>query len=383
MFSTFRDAVGTMPWLVLALSQLAHAACECGYSVNASTSNEFAFYTDLIENDWLHTDTNNITSTGWIAQEYSVNAADAHGNFGKRTKVGNVDTNPLKDKFSWSGETENGGDPGLRITVRGDHSDGYVSGGEVVSLRDDIWYGSFRVGMKLTGVHGTVGSMFWYWNNSQELDLELLSKDFNNSQGAVNFVMHTPESWERGGDASNTTGYRLQPLPFRPDEQFHEYRFDWSPGKVDYYVDGQWVWQMNHQVPDHPGSLHMNHWSNGNPQWSTGPPDTDAIMTVSYVKAYFNTSNKAHNDGYRQRWANWNASQVCQIPDQKSAPDTAGPDGNKTANTYFFSYDGTDKVPGQDVVKTTRSAASSVFGSTSFSLYVPVMVVLFSWAFAI
>jgi len=92
-----------------------------------------------------------------------VNAADAHGKFGKRTKVGNVDTNPLKDKFSWSGETENGGDPGLRITVRGDHSDGYVSGGEVVSLRDDIWYGSFRVGMKLTGVQGTVGSMFWVW----------------------------------------------------------------------------------------------------------------------------------------------------------------------------------------------------------------------------
>ena len=222
-----------------------------------------------------------------------------------------------------------------------------------------------------------------YWNNSQELDLELLSKDFNNSQGAVNFVMHTPESWERGGDASNTTGYRLQPLPFRPDEQFHEYRFDWSPGKVDYYVDGQWVWQMNHQVPDHPGSLHMNHWSNGNEQWSMGPPETDAIMAVSYVKAYFNTSNKAHNDGYRQRCANWNASQVCQIPDQKSAPDMAGPDGNKTANTYFFSYDGTDKVPGQEVFKTTRSAASSVFGSTSFSLYIPVMVVLFSWAFAI
>jgi len=380
MFSTFREAAGAMPWLVLALSQLTNAACECGYSVNASSSNQFASYTDLIENDWLHTDTNNVTSAGWRIQEYNVSSTDAHGDLGKRMQVRNVDTNPLKDKFSWSGETENGGDPGLRLWVRGDHSDGYVNGGELVSLRDDVWYGSFRVGMKMASVSGTVGSMFWYWNNSQEIDVELLSKDFNNSQGTVNYVMHTPESWANGGDASTTAGFRQQALAFRPDEKFHEYRFDWSPGKVDYYVDGEWVFEMTHEVPDHPGSLHINHWSNGNKYWSSAPPDTDTVMTVSYVKAYFNTSDLAHNDRFKKRCGTWNPSQVCQIPDQKVAPDTSGPDGNKTANTYFFSFDGNDKVPGQEVFKTTRSAASSVFGTTSFSIFVPAVVALLSWA---
>jgi hypothetical protein len=139
----------------------ANAACECGYSVNSSTSAEFASFTDLMENDFLHTVVDNITEAGWRVQAYNVSSKDARGPYGKEFLVDNVESNPLKDSHAWAGDSENGGDPGLRLWVRGDHSKGLVSGAEMASVRDDVLYGSFRVAMKLSGASGTCGAFFW------------------------------------------------------------------------------------------------------------------------------------------------------------------------------------------------------------------------------
>jgi hypothetical protein len=116
-----------------------------------------------MENDFLHTVVDNITEAGWRVQQYNVSAEDARGRsgYGKEFDLGNVESNPLKDSHSWSGDSENGGDAGLRLWVRGDHSKGFISGAELASVRDDVLYGSFRVGMKLSGLSGTCGAFFW------------------------------------------------------------------------------------------------------------------------------------------------------------------------------------------------------------------------------
>ncbi|KAF2705821.1 glycoside hydrolase family 16 protein [Pleomassaria siparia CBS 279.74] len=383
MFSMMREALAAMPWLILAMSPLANAACECGYSVNASTSDQFTSYTDLMENDFLHTVVDNITEAGWRVQVYNVSSTVLPPQpYGKNFTLENVESNPLKDKYSWTGDSENGGDAGLRLWVRGDTSNGYVQSAEVASVREDILHGSFRIGMKLSGAGATCGAFFWFHSDAQEIDMEFLSKDFTDTQSLVNLVLQTPESVAAGYDASNTSEYKKQPLYFRPDEKVHEYRYDWAPGSVKFYVDGTFVYEMTENIPVDAGHMLMNHWSNGNALWSGGPPKQDTYLTVTYVKSYFNTTNTAKNNAYKSRCANWNATQVCEIPTQTVAPDPSGADGNTTANTYFFSLDGTDKVPGQDVYPSTNGG-SSLFGSTSISIYVPVMVALFSWAFAI
>lgn len=373
-----------MPWLLLAVSRLATASCECGYSLNSTTDSNFAVFTDLIENDFLHTTTENLTSVGWRPQLYNVSAKDARGPFGKDFQVENVETNPLKDKFSWAGEAENGGDAGLRLWVRGDHSHGYVEAAELASVRDDQLYGSFRIGMKLAGAGtGTCGAFFWFYNNSQEIDMEFLSKQFNNSQGAVNLVLQTPASLAHGYDASGTDEFRVAPLPFRPDDKFHEYRFDWTPNRVSFYVDGNWLYEMTENIPTEGGRMFLNHWSNGDPLWSAGPPSADTAMTVSYVKAYFNSTEDARKKAYTQRCANWNATSVCAIPAQTVAPDNSGPEGNKTARTYFFTQD-QGKAPGQEIFKTNNNPHSGASGlSSSLFTYAPLFAALISWAFVL
>lgn len=286
---------------------------------------------------------------------------EARGNYGKRFVVENIVANPLKDADAWSGEAEEEGDAGLQLWVRSDHSDGYVGGAELATFRRDALYGTFRVGMKLSSVNGTCGAFFFFHSNEQEIDMEFLSWAFEEDKGAVHLVLQSPQSADRL-DASDTSTYKVAPLPFAPDDQFHEYRFDWTPSQVTFYVDGEVLTTMTEHIPHAPGPLHLNHWSNGDHYWSAGPPAEDTAMTVSYVKAYFNSTEEDRSKAYRKRCKEFDPAKVCSVPAQ-----TKPPHGND-AQTYFFSQDETaDKTPGQETFKTTN-AASSLFGAPSYLL---------------
>ena len=131
------------------------ASCQCGYTLNTT------FYTDLLETDFLHLP--NITlDTDWQPQNYTVTPATARGPFGKNASLSNVLSNPLKSKYDWAGDGVNGGDAGLQLWVRGGTpKDGLVPIAEVATRREDMLFGTFRVGMKVTGVPGTCGAFFW------------------------------------------------------------------------------------------------------------------------------------------------------------------------------------------------------------------------------
>jgi hypothetical protein len=75
--------------------------------------------------------------------------------------VKNVLLNPLRDRYNWQGQTMHGGDPGLQLWVRSSITNGMVQMGEIAAQRFDMWYGSYRVAMKVTNVSGTCGAFFW------------------------------------------------------------------------------------------------------------------------------------------------------------------------------------------------------------------------------
>lgn len=320
------------------LPHLASATCECGYSVNKTTDPEYAVWTDLLETDFLHID--ELKDVGWLPQVYNSTSSSEQSAYGKMAARSNVLPNPLKNSQDWAGESENGGDAGLQLIVRSELVDNMVPFGEVAArTREDMLYGSFRVAMKIGSVPGTCAAFFWFRNNSMEIDMEFLSRQLNSTSNPINLVIHTPESAANGFDASKTPGFNLHELPFQPDEGFHEYRFDWSPGRVSFYADGTWLRDLTDTVPDSPGTLVINHWSNGSPNWSGGPPAEDAVLTISYAKAYFNSSDAQRQSDFSKRCTSANATNVCQIPDQTTPPNNAGADGNSTAKTFFFSED--------------------------------------------
>ncbi|KAI9870286.1 MAG: hypothetical protein M1830_004440, partial [Pleopsidium flavum] len=328
------------------------ADCECGYSVNATS---FPF-TDLLETDFLHLQ--NITlDSDWVPQNYTVNSLAARGAYGKNASLDNVVANPLNSTYEWTGRGVSGGNPGLQLYVRGGvPKDGLIPMGEVATARVDMLYGSFRAAIKLSDTPGTCAAFFWvctpccgasipttltssqYFNDTEEIDLEFLSSQLNASSSPVNLVLQSPASQQAGFDAAGTPTFDLYQLPFHPDTGYHEYRFDWSPERVSFYADGAWLKDMTTSVPTSPGHITFSHWSNGNSEWSRGPPAVDAVMTVSYLKAYFNSSAPSRQQDYYRRCTNPTATNAtCVIPLQSVAPDPLSSDGNTTAHTFFFS----------------------------------------------
>jgi len=173
-----------------------------------------------------------------------------------------------------------------------------------------------------------------YYSDTQEIDLEFLSSQIGQNSSAINLVLHTAQI----NDASQKLTYKVVELPFASDEQVHEYRFDWSRNKISFFVDGTWVWNIDEveYIPTMPGHLVLNHWSNGNPLWSSGPPMVDAKMLVTYTKAYFNSSRLERLDDFNKRCQSAKNKTVCQIPDQIGPPVY----GNGSVNRpYFFSKD--------------------------------------------
>jgi hypothetical protein len=109
------------------------------------------------------------------------------------------------------------------------------------------------------------------------------------------------------------------------------------PGRVSFYFDGKWLWDLVNDVPSWNTAILFSHWSNGASGWTQGPPIKDAVMTISYFKAYFNSSDSQRASDYGKRCKNPSAANaICVIPDQKIAPGAAAP-RNGSASTFFFS----------------------------------------------
>ncbi|OQO14490.1 hypothetical protein B0A48_01368 [Cryoendolithus antarcticus] len=307
--------------LALTLAMCADAACECGFSLQTSNSTA-TFFTHSIETDFLHISSvaySGIEGTPWQPQVWNQTAAQSRGAYGRSNLLENIVPNPLPGG-TWSGPGARGGDPGLQLVVRKDLVDGMVTGAELATSRTDILYGTFRVGMKVTGINGTCSAFFWYRNDTQEIDVEYLSKNTS----IVNTILQSGAAAAQGFDAAGTSTYQKYDAGLSLSDEYHEYRYDWLPDRVDFYLDGLKISTYTENVPDAPGHLLLSHWSNGNVGWSMGPPAEDAVSTISYVKAYFNVSGGDEVDVCSSGTA------VCQIPEQSGQPDLDG------KPTFFF-----------------------------------------------
>lgn len=238
-------------------------------------------------------------------------------------------------------------------------------------------YVPFQLGLTISyNLTGSTKDRTWtdlphpqYRNNTNEIDLEYLSAQTTplNTTGPINLVLQSPLSASLGYNAAPTSGFILYNLAFNPSSGYHEYRFDWSPTRIDFFFDGVHAYTFTTNIPSAPGRLMLNHWSNGDAGWSQGPPTTDAVLTISYVKAYFNSSNATRAAAYESSCPQTLsladlAARTCEIPDQTTSIDPTGPDGNDTGRTFFFTLE-KNTTQGQTVYPAATAGPSGSAGN--------------------
>lgn len=172
--------------------------------------------------------------------------------------------------------------------------------------------------------------------------MEFLSEhfDYENRIFPVHLVLQSAESVRAGYDAAKSRNYLIANLTFDPSADFHEYRIDFVPSYVIFYADGKVIGTVSTSaIPTSGGHMILTHWSNGNPLWSAGPPNSQSNLTVAYVKAYFNSSSPIRQDHWNFRCGNpYAPNATCQIPDLSTPMGTTTGGGEVLNPRDFFFF---------------------------------------------
>jgi beta-glucanase (GH16 family) len=171
-------------------------------------------------------------------------------------------------------------------TVDG-NPDGYLSHGALIYTKAKYGYGTYELRMRMSSssaspngsgdaVSGSVSAGFAYVNNSQtEIDFEFSALD-PETLYMVNWLNPDPST----GPFDTDRTYDISALT-SISTTFHDYKFIWQPGEIDFYVDGVFQTSHNTDVPSAPAYFMINHWGTDSLGW--GGDATPGVARFFYV----------------------------------------------------------------------------------------------------
>ncbi|KIW01791.1 uncharacterized protein PV09_06963 [Verruconis gallopava] len=165
----------------------------------------------------------------------------------------------------------------------------YQSAAELDFTAANFTYGSLRVSARVSGNPGAVAGIFTYYNDTQESDVEVLTRD---PPGRTHFS-NQPTTDDNGDIISGSTFNTSSPSY----TNWNVYRLDWLPGQSKWYVDGKQLAKTTVHVPSHESMFILNLWSNAGPFSGSMVSGGSASMQVQWIEMAFNASpsNSAGN----------------------------------------------------------------------------------------
>ncbi len=164
---------------------------------------------------------------------------------------------------------------------------GVISRGALVYTRNKYGYGTYEWRMRMSSTattpsgignstSGSVSAGFVYVNNSQtEIDFEFSGRD-PDTLYMVNWLNPNPQSDPTGANETYDARY-----PFTVSTAFHDYKFVWQPGRIEFFVDGASKAVHTTNVPSAPANFMINHWGTDSGNW--GGSATVGISRYFYI----------------------------------------------------------------------------------------------------
>lgn len=195
-------------------------------------------------------------------------------------------------------------DDGATFTIGG-HGDA-----PMVQSKFYMFFGRFECVMKAAKGQGVVSSVILQSEDLDEIDWEFLGS--NNTAVMTNYF-----------GKGNTTAYdrgKNFDVGFAPQDDFHNYTVDWTRDRIQWWVDGNMLRQLNYadalggkNYPQTPMNIRMGVWSGGDTAandpgvvaWAGGATnfkDAPFTMTVKSVYAKDYTSAATYS------WANMDST---------------------------------------------------------------------------
>ena len=126
--------------------------------------------------------------------------------------------------------------------------------------------------------------MFFYNSDSQEADIEWLSDPSSTSNTIANNGTRAMQYTNQALDGNPEDATSLfGAAPSDATSNVHVYRLDWTADYTQYYIDGVLQQTMTTNVPTASGPWVWNNWVDGDPNWTVGPPVTDAVFKIQKI----------------------------------------------------------------------------------------------------
>ena len=145
-----------------------------------------------------------------------------------------------------------------------------TTGGAEIESMDYYGYGTYRARIRTADAPSSITGFYLYCSPDfyAEIDIEI----YNDGTGNVDFVTYAN---------GRRTHFRTRQMAFDPSADFHTYRFDYNPGVVKFYVDGDLQQTWTDSVPDASMKLLVNTWF---PEWLEGlAPPTNRFTRVDWI----------------------------------------------------------------------------------------------------
>ncbi|MEO3808022.1 family 16 glycosylhydrolase [Sphaerisporangium sp. B11E5] len=243
----------------------------------------------------------------------------------------------------------------------------YTSGRILTADRFTQTYGRFEAGIKLPRGQG-IWPAFWMlggnnWPNTGEIDI---MENIGSNPNTVYGTVHGPGySGGSGVGGSRTIGAPL-------GDAFHNYRVDWSPNLIVWYLDGSEFFRVtpanirgNQWVYDHPFFMILNVAVGGN--WP-GPPNSSTTFPQTMLIDYVRVSSWTPDGGTGNVLRSSLSNRCIDIPGANPADGARLQmyDCNGTAaQQWSVNSDGTVRAMG----KCMDAAAAGTANGTAIQLY--------------
>ena len=154
-------------------------------------------------------------------------------------------------------------------------------GGEIYFMPAKVSALSLRLSARVTGAPGAVAGFFTYANDTQETDIEVLTRDGGHAVRLSN---------QPSTDANSS--FRLGMPGGASSADWAVYRLDWLPRRAlsQWFVDGARLAATTTNVPREPSTVFIDIWGNDGPWSGKMAVGGQALLDIQWIEMAFNAS---------------------------------------------------------------------------------------------
>lgn len=181
--------------------------------------------------------------------------------------------------------------------------------------QNNILHASLRVRARVVGDPGAVAGIFFFRNDQNESDIEILTRDADTKIRYTNQPSVDADGNEVPGSSTQvdlTTGEQIDApvldsrgLVFRARDDdaaavkhtdWHTHRLDWTAQKTSWYLDDRHMLDKTYGVPSLSSQVILNMWSDGGTWSGNMSVDHEARLEIEWVEIAYNTSGPVRDE---------------------------------------------------------------------------------------